>query len=105
MICFPISGELAANVGWPYIFYVFGALSIIWSIGFFIFGSDSPSKHSRISKKERRYIENSLKIIDTEEKAADKEKSDNKTVRIFFTSYVLFFSIKVSIKVKKIEKL
>ncbi|KAK9300538.1 hypothetical protein QLX08_006865 [Tetragonisca angustula] len=40
VICFPISGELAANVGWPYIFYVF----------------------------------------DTEEKAADKEKSDNKTV-------------------------
>ncbi|KOX74622.1 Putative inorganic phosphate cotransporter [Melipona quadrifasciata] len=80
VICFPISGELAANVGWPYIFYVFGALSIIWSIGFFIFGSDSPSKHSWISKKERRYIENSLKTIDKEEKVADKEKSDNETV-------------------------
>ncbi|KAF3423458.1 hypothetical protein E2986_10536 [Frieseomelitta varia] len=38
VICFPISGELAANVGWPYIFYVF----------------------------------------DKEEKATDKEKSDNK---------------------------
>ena len=92
VICFPISGELAAsNVGWPYIFYVFGALSIIWSIGFFIFGSDSPSKHSRISEKERRYIENSLKTVDKEEKTVDKEKSDNETVRIFFISYFMFF--------------
>ncbi|XP_050586505.1 putative inorganic phosphate cotransporter isoform X2 [Bombus affinis] len=73
VICFPISGELAASsVGWPSIFYTFGVLTIIWAIVFFIFGSDSPSKHSGISEKERRYIEDSLKT------PGDKEKSDNK---------------------------
>lgn len=78
VICFPISGELAASsVGWPSIFYTFGVLAIIWAIVFFIFGSDSPSKHSGISEKERRYIEDSLKT------PGDKEKSDNKTVKIF----------------------
>lgn len=78
VICFPISGLLASSsAGWPSIFYVFGALAVIWGVVFFVFGSDSPSKHSRISEKERRYIENSLK-------SSEEEKPSNETVRIYF---------------------
>ncbi|XP_043796655.1 putative inorganic phosphate cotransporter [Apis laboriosa] len=74
VICFPISGLLASSsAGWPSIFYVFGALAVIWGIIFFVFGSDSPSKHSRISERERRYIENSLKSSE------EKEKPSNET--------------------------
>jgi len=62
----PIAGFLSAsNVGWPSIFYLFGALAIVWSIAFFYFGADSPSSHHSISKKERMYIEDSLRTTDT----------------------------------------
>lgn len=85
VICFPISGLLASSsAGWPSIFYVFGALAVIWGIVFFVFGSDSPSKHSRISERERRYIENSLKSSE------EKEKPSSETVRIYFFSYLWF---------------
>ncbi|CAK9829685.1 Putative inorganic phosphate cotransporter [Anthophora retusa] len=75
VICFPISGVLAiSRIGWPSIFYVFGAISILWSILFFVLGSDSPAQHSRISEREKRYIQNSLNTD------GDDEKSQNGTV-------------------------
>ncbi|XP_076645838.1 putative inorganic phosphate cotransporter [Halictus rubicundus] len=67
VISFPISGVLAASpLGWQSIFYVFGVLAVVWSIIFFIFGFDSPSKHPRISEMEKTYIENSLKTSEQE---------------------------------------
>jgi len=67
----PISGFLAASkIGWPSIFYVFGALAIIWSTIFFIYGADSPSSHRTISWEEKEYIEESLR---TKETKADEE--------------------------------
>ncbi|XP_067213756.1 putative inorganic phosphate cotransporter isoform X2 [Linepithema humile] len=71
VIAMPISGFLAAsNVGWPSIFYLFGALSILWSVSFFFLGADSPSNHRSISEEEKEYIEKSLRI--TETKGDDK---------------------------------
>nr|XP_003704538.2 PREDICTED: putative inorganic phosphate cotransporter isoform X2 [Megachile rotundata] len=62
VISFPISGLLAgSSIGWPSIFYVFGALAFIWSITFFFFGSDSPAQDSRISQEEKEYIESSIR--------------------------------------------
>ncbi|XP_017753621.1 PREDICTED: putative inorganic phosphate cotransporter [Eufriesea mexicana] len=70
VICFPITAQLAvSSAGWPSIFYVFGALSILWGAAFFIFGADSPANFSRISEREKRYIENSFA-------AEEHEKSD-----------------------------
>jgi len=62
----PISGFLAASkIGWPSIFYVFGALSIIWSTIFLFCGADSPSSHRTISQEEKEYIEDSLRTKET----------------------------------------
>lgn len=71
----PISGFLAAsNVGWPSIFYIFGALTILWSIVFFYYGADSPAEHRSISQKEREYIEESLRTAETKDEDESKQK-------------------------------
>ncbi|XP_014485432.1 PREDICTED: putative inorganic phosphate cotransporter isoform X2 [Dinoponera quadriceps] len=75
VIALPISGALAASVtGWPSIFYLFGALSILWSVCFSFLGADSPAKHRSISQKEREYVEESLRIIAKKENNKAKEK-------------------------------
>ncbi|KAK2578284.1 hypothetical protein KPH14_007649 [Odynerus spinipes] len=71
VVALPICGVLAASkIGWPSIFYIFGATAVLWAIGFFFFGSDTPSTHPSISEEERKYIENSLQTAspDSEEK-------------------------------------
>jgi len=56
----PICGFLIASLGWESVFYVTGAIGIIWSIAWFLLVFDSPSQHPRISAEERRYIEDSI---------------------------------------------
>jgi MFS family permease len=75
VIAMPISGYLAASrVGWPSIFYLFGALAILWSIGFFFLGADSPFDHRSISEEEKEYIEKSLKITKEEDGEVEQVK-------------------------------
>lgn len=62
VITMPIAGVLATSkFGWPSIFYIFGALAIIWSVAFFYYGADAPSDHRSISQEEKMYIEESLR--------------------------------------------
>jgi len=56
----PICGFLIASLGWESVFYVTGAIGIIWSVAWFLLVFDSPSQHPRISTEERRYIEDSI---------------------------------------------
>lgn len=85
VITMPISGFLAASsVGWPSIFYIFGALTILWSIVFFYFGADSPAEHRSISQKEREYIEESLRTAETKDE--DEPKQVKKIIYILFTN-------------------
>ncbi|KMQ91449.1 inorganic phosphate cotransporter-like protein [Lasius niger] len=71
----PISGYLAASsVGWPSIFYLFGALTILWSTVFLYFGADSPAEHRSISQKEREYIEESLRTTEAKNENESKQK-------------------------------
>jgi len=56
-----LSGLLAANLGWESIFYVEGALCLIWCIAWWLMIADSPEKQTRfISQQERNYIIASL---------------------------------------------
>lgn len=62
LIALPISGFLAgSSVGWPSVFYLWGTVTIVWSIWWFFFGADSPATHPNISLEEREYIEFSLR--------------------------------------------
>ncbi|KAL6437430.1 hypothetical protein ACFW04_005133 [Cataglyphis niger] len=77
VITMPISGFLAASsIGWPSIFYLFGALTILWSTVFLYYGADSPAEHRSISQKEREYIEESLRTTETK----DEDKNESKQV-------------------------
>lgn len=59
VITMPISGVLCEYVNWESVFYVFGALGVLWSILWFFLIFDSPARHPRISPQERNYIETS----------------------------------------------
>ncbi|XP_012254703.2 putative inorganic phosphate cotransporter [Athalia rosae] len=62
LVALPISGFLAGSTaGWPSVFYLWGTVTIAWSIWWFFAGADSPANHSTISTEEREYIEMSLK--------------------------------------------
>ncbi|KAL6426666.1 hypothetical protein ACFW04_009210 [Cataglyphis niger] len=56
-----LTGLLAANVGWDSIFYVEGALCLIWCVAWWLMIADSPEIQTRfISETERNYIIMSL---------------------------------------------
>lgn len=59
-----VSGKLAASEflgGWPAVFYVFGALSVVWFILWALLTSDTPETHHLISDREVKKIQNGLK--------------------------------------------
>ncbi|XP_056643589.1 putative inorganic phosphate cotransporter isoform X1 [Diorhabda sublineata] len=58
VISMPIAGLISnSSFGWPAVFYLYGILGMAWTFLWFAFGSDSPSKHSKITEEEVRYIE------------------------------------------------
>lgn len=62
VLAFPVSGELAStpSLGWPYIFYIFGAAGVLWFLFWAFLAFDCPAKNPFITKKEREFIQSSL---------------------------------------------
>lgn len=56
----PICGFLIAYLGWESVFYVTGAIGLVWSVAWFFLIFDSPRQHPRITIEERQYIEDSI---------------------------------------------
>ncbi|XP_068220663.1 putative inorganic phosphate cotransporter isoform X1 [Palaemon carinicauda] len=59
VITMPISGWLCDTDflgGWPSVFYIFGALGLVWGVVWFLMISDHPETHLRISEREKNYI-------------------------------------------------
>ncbi|ESO89906.1 hypothetical protein LOTGIDRAFT_164601 [Lottia gigantea] len=42
--------------GWPFIFYIFGSVCLLWCALWFFFVSNSPEEHKFISEEEKKYI-------------------------------------------------
>uniref|UniRef100_A0A672HXB2 Sialin n=1 Tax=Salarias fasciatus TaxID=181472 RepID=A0A672HXB2_SALFA len=61
VVCLPLSGEICFYLGWPYVFYIFGAVGLLWFVLWGLFVFDTPNTHPRISERERIYITSSLK--------------------------------------------
>ncbi|XP_012535774.1 putative inorganic phosphate cotransporter isoform X1 [Monomorium pharaonis] len=56
-----LTGLLAANFGWESIFYIEGALCLIWCVLWWLMIADSPEEQTRfITKEEKSYIITSL---------------------------------------------
>lgn len=59
-VTWPMCGMIIEAIGWQYVFYVTGALCMLFSLSWIVFVYDSPAKHPRITKAEREYIEGEL---------------------------------------------
>ncbi|KAI8127992.1 hypothetical protein FF38_10281 [Lucilia cuprina] len=65
VISMPLTGWLCSldfMGGWPLAFYLFGIVGIIWFIFWMFLVYDKPSMHPRISRKERVFIERSIRL-------------------------------------------
>uniref|UniRef100_A0A182ST52 Major facilitator superfamily (MFS) profile domain-containing protein n=1 Tax=Anopheles maculatus TaxID=74869 RepID=A0A182ST52_9DIPT len=47
-------------MGWPSIFYISGAVGMLWSVAWFFYGSNSPAEYRGIAPEEREFIESSF---------------------------------------------
>lgn len=56
VVSMPASGYMCEIYGWESVFYVFGAIGVIWFIFWILLVYDSPSSHPTISRAEREYI-------------------------------------------------
>ncbi|XP_059587184.1 sialin isoform X3 [Alligator mississippiensis] len=61
VVSLPLSGLICYYMNWVYVFYIFGALGILWFFFWIWLVSDTPQTHRRISHTEREYILSSLK--------------------------------------------
>lgn len=60
VVSMPLSGILANSLGWESIFYIFGAIGIIWFVAWTIIVKKSPQEDPFISEEEKTYIVHKL---------------------------------------------
>lgn len=56
IVALPLSTWIIAKWGWPAVFYVCGAIGLVWIVFWFWLAADSPETHPRISEEERDQI-------------------------------------------------
>ncbi|XP_030054903.1 sialin [Microcaecilia unicolor] len=61
VVSLPVSGLICYYMDWSYVFYIFGALGIVWFILWCWIVSDTPETHRTISPSEKDYILSSLR--------------------------------------------
>ncbi|XP_050993391.1 sialin [Labeo rohita] len=59
-VALPLTGFICHSLGWPAVFYSCGGVGFLWAVFWFIFVSDEPRTHPRISDREKYYIINSI---------------------------------------------
>ena len=50
------SALICQTLGWPWVYYSYGLLSIIWSVLWLSYARDSPAEMKNIDETERKYI-------------------------------------------------
>jgi MFS transporter, ACS family, solute carrier family 17 (sodium-dependent inorganic phosphate cotransporter), other len=55
-IAFPTAVWIMTHIGWPWVFYLFGALGLVWSVAWYLLVTSNPEDHPRISQQELEYI-------------------------------------------------
>lgn len=62
VISMPVTGWISASsIGWPSVFYLYGALGLVWSVIWIFMGCDDPAKHKSIDPAEKKFIESQTK--------------------------------------------
>ncbi|KAJ8929844.1 hypothetical protein NQ314_017448 [Rhamnusium bicolor] len=82
VVAMPITGLIcnSRNAGWPVAYYLFGALGIVWTLIWMMYGSDGPSHHKYISVVEKNYIMSGLQSAEDD---VEKEKIPTPWLSIF----------------------
>lgn len=56
VVAMPLSGVLAQDLGWEWVFYAFGALGLVWFAFWCLLVFPDPAGHPRISASELEYL-------------------------------------------------
>lgn len=62
VVSMPLSAWIADTLGWAWIFYIFGAVAIVWYVLWCVVVSESPAEHLTISRNELDYIQQGLTL-------------------------------------------
>lgn len=58
VVMLAVSGLIASSfIGWPGIFYSSGTMCLLWCIGLYLYGANSPAECTRVTAEERAFIE------------------------------------------------
>ncbi|XP_045593842.1 sialin [Procambarus clarkii] len=60
VVAFPVSAYIIDNLGWEAVFYIQGALTLVWCLAWFFIVTDSPASFRWITNHERNYIITSI---------------------------------------------
>lgn len=60
-LIYPLFGWVATVSRWENVFYISGAMTLVWYVFWYFLMFDTPAKHPRISEAERTLIEEALK--------------------------------------------
>ncbi|HJY81143.1 MAG TPA: ACS family MFS transporter [Candidatus Binatia bacterium] len=60
MLSFPLSVWVVTHWGWPWVFYSFGVLGVLWAVLWYLLVTSRPEEHPTISAAELAYIRHDL---------------------------------------------
>lgn len=55
-IAFPTAVWIMTHIGWPWVFYLFGAFGLVWSAIWYLLVTNNPEDHPRMSQEELHHI-------------------------------------------------
>jgi ACS family sodium-dependent inorganic phosphate cotransporter len=83
MVSMPVSGILASDYGWQWVFYFFGSIGLVWFAVWISIVKRSPEYDLNMSDQERKFILNCLKSQTTNKKVAIPWKSIFKSTAVW----------------------
>ena len=104
IVAMPLSGIIVERLGWESVFYVFGALSLLWGLLWFLFARESPDQMSWINSDELDYIKSKVATVDQKSKKIPFKNIcligfvnifQNATFRCSMNKLVMFLSYKM----------
>jgi MFS transporter, ACS family, solute carrier family 17 (sodium-dependent inorganic phosphate cotransporter), other len=63
MLAFPLSVWIVTHWGWPWVFYSFGLLGVVWAALWYLLVTSRPEEHPTISPAELAYIRHDLPAV------------------------------------------
>jgi len=59
-ITYPLGGLIILYLNWEWVFYGTGVITLAWSMAWWLYAFDAPSKHPRITDDEKEYLQEQI---------------------------------------------